>query len=60
MLERCTAKHAAVVVTKSNVGFTKECMSAAHVPVVLRLTKLSRITVRSVVILHIMMASICV
>ena len=60
MQERCTARHATVVVTKSNVGFTKECMSAAHVSVVPHLTILSKIPVRNVTAQHKMMTCACV
>jgi hypothetical protein len=52
--------HVTVVVMKINVGYTKECISAAHAPVVLHLKMLSRIQMRSVMTLHIMMAANCV
>ena len=60
MVDKCTVRHVAVVVVKITVGCTKESMFVVHALVILRVSVLSRIHVRSVMTQHAMVVIVLI
>jgi hypothetical protein len=54
MVEKCTVRHVAVVNVKIAIGCARRRTSAIHVLVILRVTVLSRIAVKSMTAQHAM------
>jgi hypothetical protein len=60
MVERCTVRRVAVVVVKIMKGCRNESKSVVHALVILRVTVLSRINVRSVATQHAMVVMVLI